>query len=114
MIQTDSLLREITMKNEPPLDTVEDLIGLTEEQIARDQRLMAEEAFAGPAPFANRYFLSQHGPVVRLSFMDQANLEHGPRFRSAVSLALHDAEELSGLLNRFITDAKAFLSGDLS
>lgn len=95
------------MNQPPPMDDIEELLGISEERLAQDRKLMEVMAFAGPAPFANRFYISGHGPVVRLSFGDQNGIDGDPQFRTAVSMTLIQAEELVDVLGRFIVSQKA-------
>jgi hypothetical protein len=68
---------------------------------------ITDEEFAaineGPAPYANRFFISV-GPMVRLTFGEQDNKGKNLRFRSAVALSHQQAIELKDLLAALLAD----------
>jgi hypothetical protein len=53
-----------------------------------------EIAFAGPAFFANKFYVTGIGPNVRLAFAEQANANSTPVFRTAVAMSAADLLQL--------------------
>lgn len=76
-----------------------------------DEKTKPDPAFAasfeGPAPAANRFFLTIAPQTARLAFIEMAPDDAGipPRFRSAVSLSHQDLAQLRDLLNTMIPQA---------
>jgi hypothetical protein len=64
-------------------------------------------AFDGPAMFVNRFLISGHGSVIRISFGDQHQVETRPQFRAAVAMMNYDAEQLVEILGRYLADQRA-------
>lgn len=66
-------------------------------------------AFEGPAPYANRIFLSVTPVLGRLSFVEEPiGLPAGatPQFRAAVTLSIADLVSLKTLLDRMLMDVQ--------
>jgi hypothetical protein len=65
----------------------------------------AEISLEGPAPFANRFYISI-GAVARIAFAEQGGYGKEPHFRSAVSLSIQDAIALAELLKTLLRSAE--------
>jgi hypothetical protein len=61
----------------------------------------AEISLEGPAPFANRFYISI-GVVARFAFAEQSGPEKDPHFRNAVSLSIQDAIAFANLLKALL------------
>lgn len=70
-----------------------------------------ETAFSGPAPLANRWFITTHNATVRLGFCEQYNEAHSPQFRAAITLDHHDALALAETLYTFMKRRDAAIYG---
>lgn len=56
-----------------------------------------EVAYGGPAPFANRFFVTIAGPVARIAFAEMGKgIE--PQFRTAVTMTAGDLIQLRDVL----------------
>lgn len=63
-----------------------------------------EIAFDGPAPMANRFYITMMQTVARIAFCEQSPDGTLPRFRSAVSMTVNDMVELNALLTQLIAN----------
>jgi hypothetical protein len=81
--------------------------------MATEIKPISDEEFAiineGPAPYANRFFISV-GPVVRLTFGEQDNKGKNLKFRSAVALPHQQAIELKDILGQLLADIERQLN----
>jgi hypothetical protein len=69
----------------------------------------AEISLEGPAPFANRFYISI-GAFARIAFAEQSGPGKEPHFRSAVSLSIQDAVALAELLKALLRPAETALA----
>jgi hypothetical protein len=65
-----------------------------------DDKAMSALVTAGPAVFANRFIVTRHLDVVRISFGDQHS--NTPSFRTAVALSLADAVSLAEVVGSYL------------
>jgi hypothetical protein len=61
----------------------------------------------GPAISANKIYIVTMGPVVRITFADQARPDALPIFRTAVSLSLPDAISVAQVMSDFLKQVSA-------
>jgi hypothetical protein len=69
----------------------------------------SEISLEGPAPFANRVYVS-FGAVVRIAFAEQGGPGKDPHFRSAVSLSIQDATILADLIKTLLRPLETALA----
>jgi len=58
---------------------------------------------AGAAPYANRFIVTGNGVGVRITFLEQIDVEQPSAFRAAVVLSQGDASALQALLGRVLS-----------
>lgn len=88
-------MRDTLADDAPQLDRVDQ-----EAAEEADEKAMSALVTAGPAMFANRFIVTRHLDVVRISFGDQHS--DAPSFRTAVALSLEDAVSLAEVVGSFL------------
>ena len=64
-------------------------------------------AFDGPAPFANKFYVTLNGPFARIAFTEQGRPNAKPSFRSAVIMSAGDLLQLKDLIEELEPKLKA-------
>lgn len=69
----------------------------------------AQIAFAGPAYFTNRFYVTLSNGGVRIAFAEQGGIEGVYHFRTAAAMSYQDAILLYKLLQKLLKDVESSL-----